>query len=100
MPAGKVVAHRDDVGRRDDRRVGGRIAGDIEDRRPAGLVRGQEEAEGATATAGTVEFDESEVVAVGEDADPLGRDAGAAGGARDTVGNGAEAIAGIHRRQV
>ena len=78
----------------------GRVAGDVEDGRAARFLRGEEQAEGAAAAAGAVEFDEGQVVAVGEDADPLGWDAGAAGGARDTVGNGAEAIAGMHRSQV
>ena len=47
-----------------------------------------------------VDLDEGDVVAAGEDADPVGRDELAAGGAVDAVGERVEVVARIHRRQV
>jgi hypothetical protein len=47
-----------------------------------------------------VDLDEGDVVAPGEDADPVGRDELAAGGAVDTVGERIEVVARVHRRQV
>jgi hypothetical protein len=47
-----------------------------------------------------VDLDEGDVVAAGEDADPIARDELAAGGAVDTVSERIEVVARIHRPQV
>jgi hypothetical protein len=47
-----------------------------------------------------VDLDERDVVTAGEDADPIGRDEEAAGGAVDAVGERVEVVARIHRPQV
>ena len=110
VPRGEVVAHRVHVGSRDRvrcphdlgwHRVGRRgIGRHVQDGGLVGLVRGKQQAQRRTAAAGAREFDERQIVSMGEDADPTGRDTGATRRARDTVRDGAEAIAGMHRRQV
>ena len=92
-----MLAHGDDIVDRDGVKGGRRVAANVQDGRVAGVVAGQEQAQGRAAAAIAGEFHEGQVVAMGEDADPTCWDAGAAGGAGGTVGNGAEAIAGMHR---
>ena len=67
---------------------------------PIVLVRGDDDAERFAATSRAVDLDERDVVAPGEDADPVGGDELAACGAVDAVGERIEIVARIHRPQV
>ena len=62
------------------------------------IVCRQEHPERRAAAGRTTELDECEVVAVGQDADPLARDGAPADGAADTIEERAELVARIHAR--
>ena len=64
------------------------------------LVRGDHDPEGFASTARAMDLDEGDVVATGEDADPVRRDDLAASGAVDAVCERIEVVARIHRPQV
>jgi hypothetical protein len=108
VPFGEVAAQSLDVllgDRARDRADGshagvGRVVGDIEVR-CAGTVAGLDEQRECRAVTGrTVELDERDVVALGQDPDLARRDRGPAGGARGAVSERSRTIARIHRRPV
>ena len=78
--------------------VGGQLAirRHVEHDAAVHVVPGQEQAERRAATRGAGQLDERQIVTVGQDPDPLGRDEPATNGATDTVEERAEAIARIH----
>ncbi len=63
-------------------------------------TRAQNDPERLAPTGGAIDLDEGDVVTPGEDADPIGRDEFAAGGAADPADERIEVVARIHRRQV
>ncbi len=64
------------------------------------LVRPDHDAERLAPAGRTVGLHEGDIVPPGEDADPIGRDDLAAGGARNPAGERIEVVARIHRPQV